>query len=165
MSSAKILLISIIFMVVKPLLILASGSLGMLLAVQPVQMLGYGLFFPASVYFANESVDPADRVQGQSIRTILSISLSTLLGSLVSGYLIDLGGTTLMLWFSTGCAFIGVLIALGALAVQKNRCACKLPEVSVMSNVLVFVLELIGTAAFAVSGAIVGIKSRWICSA
>ena len=120
MSSAKILLISIIFMVVKPLLILASGSLGMLLAVQPVQMLGYGLFFPASVYFANESVDPADRVQGQSIRTILSISLSTLLGSLVSGYLIDLGGTTLMLWFSTGCAFIGVLIALGALAVQKK---------------------------------------------
>ena len=61
MSSAKILLISIIFMVVKPLLILASGSLGMLLAVQPVQMLGYGLFFPASVYFANESVSPADR--------------------------------------------------------------------------------------------------------
>ena len=120
MSSAKILLISIIFMVVKPLLILASGSLGMLLAVQPVQMLGYGLFFPASVYFANESVDPADRVQGQSIRTILAISLSTLLGSLVSGYLIDLGGTTLMLWFSTGCAFIGVLIALGALAVQKK---------------------------------------------
>ena len=120
MSSAKILLISIIFMVVKPLLILASGSLGMLLAVQPVQMLGYGLFFPASVYFANESVSPADRVQGQSIRTILAISLSTLLGSLVSGYLIDLGGTTLMLWFSTGCASIGVLIALGALAVQKK---------------------------------------------
>lgn len=58
MSSAKILLISIIFMVVKPLLILASGSLGVLLAVQPVQMLGYGLFFPASVYFANESVTP-----------------------------------------------------------------------------------------------------------
>ena len=29
-----------------------------------------------------------------------------------------------------------------------------------MSNVLVFVLELIGTAAFAVSGAIVGIKKQ-----
>ena len=97
MSSAKILLISIIFMVVKPLLILASGSLGMLLAVQPVQMLGYGLFFPASVYFANESVSPADRVQGQSIRTILAISLSTLLGSLVSGYLIDLDAHALVL--------------------------------------------------------------------
>ena len=25
-----------------------------------------------------------------------------------------------MLWFSTSCAFIGVLIALGALAVQKK---------------------------------------------
>ena len=29
-----------------------------------------------------------------------------------------------------------------------------------MSNILVFVLELIGTAAFAVSGAIVGIKKQ-----
>lgn len=29
-----------------------------------------------------------------------------------------------------------------------------------MSNILVFVLELVGTAAFAVSGAIVGIKKQ-----
>ena len=113
LSSAKILLISIVFMAVKPLLILASGSLGMLLAVQPVQMLGYGLFFPASVYFANESVAPADRVQGQSLRTIVAISLSTLLGSLVSGYLLDLGGTTLMLWFSAGCAAVGTAVGGG----------------------------------------------------
>ena len=117
LSSAKILLISIVFMAVKPLLILASGSLGMLLAVQPVQMLGYGLFFPASVYFANESVAPADRVQGQSLRTIVAISLSTLLGSLVSGYLLDLGGTTLMLWFSAGCAAVGTAVGLAALVV------------------------------------------------
>ena len=121
LSSAKILLISIVFMAVKPLLILASGSLGMLLAVQPVQMLGYGLFFPASVYFANESVAPADRVQGQSLRTIVAISLSTLLGSLVSGYLLDLGGTTLMLWFSTGCAAVGTAVGLAALALQKKH--------------------------------------------
>lgn len=63
---------------------------------------------------------PPTGCRASPIRTILAISLSTLLGSLVSGYLIDLGGTTLMLWFSTGCAFIGVLIALGALAVQKK---------------------------------------------
>ena len=106
---------------VMPLLILASGSLGMLLAVQPVQMLGYGLFFPASVYFANESVAPADRVQGQSLRTIVAISLSTLLGSLVSGYLLDLGGTTLMLWFSAGCAAVGTAVGLAALALQKKH--------------------------------------------
>ena len=121
LSSAKILLISIVFMAVKPLLVLASGSLGMLLAVQPVQMLGYGLFFPASVYFANESVAPADRVQGQSLRTIVAISLSTLLGSLVSGYLLDLGGTTLMLWFSAGCAAVGTAVGLAALALQKKH--------------------------------------------
>ncbi len=155
LSSAKILLISIVFMAVKPLLILASGSLGMLLAVQPVQMLGYGLFFPASVYFANESVAPADRVQGQSLRTIVAISLSTLLGSLVSGYLLDLGGTTLMLWFSAGCAAVGT-----AWASPRSPCRKTCAGGTPCSDVLVFVLELIGTVAFAVSGAIVGIKKQ-----
>ena len=150
LSSAKILLISIVFMAVKPLLILASGSLGMLLAVQPVQMLGYGLFFPASVYFANESVAPADRVQGQSLRTIVAISLSTLLGSLVSGYLLDLGGTTLMLWFSSARPW----------ASPRSPCRKNMRRRNAMSDVLVFVLELIGTVAFAVSGAIVGIKKQ-----
>ena len=59
MSSAKILLISIIFMVVKPLLILASGSLGMLLAVQPVQMLGYACSsLPQSILPMNRSPLP-----------------------------------------------------------------------------------------------------------
>ena len=43
---------------------------------------------------------------------------------------------------------------------RKNRCACKPPEVPILSNILVFVLELIGTVAFAVSGAIVGIKKQ-----
>ena len=68
-----------------------------------------------------ESVAPADRVQGQSLRTIVAISLSTLLGSLVSGYLLDLGGTTLMLWFSAGCAAVGTAVGLAALALQKKH--------------------------------------------
>ena len=68
-----------------------------------------------------ESVAPADRVQGQSLRTIVAISLSTLLGSLVSGYLLDLGGTTLMLWFSAGCAAVGTAVGLAALTLQKKH--------------------------------------------
>ena len=60
-------LIGVAFMIAKPILFLLSGSLAMLLLVQPVQMLGYGLFTPAVAYFANENVAPEDRVQGQSI--------------------------------------------------------------------------------------------------
>ncbi|MFR7745662.1 MAG: hypothetical protein ACLU3I_22375 [Acutalibacteraceae bacterium] len=55
----------------------------MLLAVQPVQMLGHGACSsrPRSILPTNPSADPADRVQGQSIRTIsLHSRLSTLLG-------------------------------------------------------------------------------------
>ena len=111
LSSAKILLISIVFMAVKPLLILASGSLGMLLAVQPVQMLGYGLFFPASVYFANESVSPADRVRGQTVMMIASNGLGSMVGNLLSGYAIDLGGIGAMLALCTACGVLGILCA------------------------------------------------------
>ena len=35
-------------------------------------MLGYGLFTPASVYYANENVSPADRVRGQAIMMMAS---------------------------------------------------------------------------------------------
>ena len=123
MSSAKILLISIIFMVVKPLLILASGSLGMLLAVQPVQMLGYGLFTPASVYFVNESVPPADRVRGQTIMMVASNGLGGMLGGLLAGWTLDAGGANWMLAGCILCGCVGTVLCLLALP-RKGRSAC-----------------------------------------
>ena len=115
MSSAKILLISIIFMVVKPLLILASGSLGMLLAVQPVQMLGYGLFTPASVYFVNESVPEADRVRGQTVMMVASNGMGGMLGGLLAGWTLDMGGANWMLAACIACGCAGAALCWAAL--------------------------------------------------
>ena len=84
-GSQKVLLIGVGFMIVKPILFLLSGSLTMLLLVQPIQMLGYGLFTPAVAYFANENVAPEDRVQGQSMKSVLTAGMGSVAGNLISG--------------------------------------------------------------------------------
>lgn len=118
-GSTKMMLISFTFMAVKPLLFLIAPTLFVVLAVQPIQMLGYGLFTPASVYFANENVPQTDRVQGQSLMMMASNGLGGVLGNLFAGYIIDWGGVNAMLLFSFICGIVGV--GLGILAGTLSR--------------------------------------------
>jgi len=118
MGSPRMLLLAVIFMAVKPLLFLLTPSLGWVLAVQPIQMFGYGLFTPAAVYYANESVPAADRVRGQTIMMIASNGLGGMAGNLLGGYAIDLGGVNAMLAVCTLCGAVGV-----ALAAASVRCS------------------------------------------
>jgi len=114
-----VLLIALAFMAVRPALVLLSGSLAMLLAVQPFQMLGYGIFTPANVYYANENVAVEDRIQGQSLKMVMTSGMGTMMGNLLSGYFIDWGGVRAMLWMCicSGCAGL----CLGLLAVRARR--------------------------------------------
>ena len=79
-GAAGTLRISTCFMAVKPLLFLLAPGLTGLLLVQPIQLLGYGLFTPASVYYANANVAPEDQVKGQSIMMIASNGLGAMFG-------------------------------------------------------------------------------------
>jgi PPP family 3-phenylpropionic acid transporter len=74
-AAAETLALSVVFMGLKPLFFLLAPDLWWLLAVQPIQMLGYGLFTPAAVYYANENVSQADRIQGQSVMMMASNGL------------------------------------------------------------------------------------------
>ena len=113
LGSRRILLLSMVFMRGKGAALLAARNLAGVLLAQPLQMLGYGLFTPASVYFVNESVPPADRVRGQTVMMVASNGLGGMLGSLLAGRLLDLGGVTMMLCFcmASGAAAV-VLCAL-----------------------------------------------------
>jgi len=119
LGTARVLLIALLFMTVKPLLVLLSGNLVMLLAVQPIQMLGYGIFTPANVYFANENVAPGDRVQGQSLKMVLTNGMGTMAGNLIAGYAMEWGGApaALAVCITAGC--VGLLF--GAAAVGSRR--------------------------------------------
>lgn len=120
LGSRGTLVLSVAFMAAKPLLFLLTPSLGWALAVQPIQMLGYGLFTPASVYYANESVPAADRVQGQSIMMMASNGLGGMAGNLIAGYVIDFGGVNAMLGFCAVCGGAGLLLAVCAAGMQKK---------------------------------------------
>ena len=96
---------SICFMAVKPLLFLLAPGLSGLLLVQPVQLLGYGLFTPASVYYANANVSPV---------MIASNGLGAMFGNFLAGYAIDWGGADAMLGMCLVFGVIGVLFMLAA---------------------------------------------------
>ena len=118
-GAAGTLRISICFMAVKPLLFLLAPGLTGLLLVQPIQLLGYGLFTPASVYYANANVAPEDQVKGQSIMMIASNGLGAMFGNFLAGYAIDWGGAGAMLGMCLAFGVIGVLFMLAAGRIKK----------------------------------------------
>ena len=118
LGSGKLVMLSMLFGTLKGvLLLLTTGYLGVLL-VQPIQVLGYGLFTPASVYFVNESVPEADRVRGQTVMMVASNGLGGMLGGLLAGCTLDLGGANLMLGGCIACSCAGTMLCL--LALRKN---------------------------------------------
>lgn len=115
MGSGKLLLMSMIFGTLKGVLLLLTCNCLGVLAVQPIQVLGYGLFTPASVYFVNESVPEADRVRGQTIMMVASNGLGGMMGGVLAGWTLDLGGVDLMLAACILSSCIGAVLCLAAL--------------------------------------------------
>ena len=123
LGSGRILVLSMAFCTLKGVALLLTWNLAGVLLCQPLQMLGYGLFTPASVYFVNESVPPADRVRGQTIMMVASNGLGGMLGGLLAGFTLDLGGANWMLAACVLCGCIGTALCLLALP-RKVPPAC-----------------------------------------
>jgi len=119
-GSGRLLLISLVFCALKAAALLHASSYAGVLLAQPLQMLGYGLFTPASVYFVNESVPEADRVQGQTVMMVASNGLGGVLSSLLAGLTLDTGGPDLMLSCCAICCCAGALLCLAALRRKKK---------------------------------------------
>lgn len=126
LGSGRLLIMSMVFMTLKPLALLLSPTVGWVYLCQPLQMLGYGLFTPSSVFYVNESVPEADRVKGQTLMMVATNGLGGVLGSLLPGYILDLGnanggqGTAWMLIFSVLLGTAAVLLALPAVRKVKK---------------------------------------------
>lgn len=120
-GSAKLLLISMCFCTLKAVALVFTLNFTAILLTQPLQMLGYGLFTPASVFFVNESVPEADRVRGQTLMMVASNGMGGVLGSFVGGWALDAGGVNLMLLLCAGCGCASIALALLALRVPTER--------------------------------------------
>jgi len=123
----KVMLASVVFMALKPLLFLFCRDLRLLLALQPIQMLGYGLFTPGNVYYANENVPPEDRVQGQSLKMVATNGLSGVIGNLIAGGIIDRSGVDAMLLFCFFSGAVGIVLAFWAIRLRKRKKLLDIP--------------------------------------
>lgn len=119
-GSDRLLVLSLSFSAVKALALFLAPSVALILLAQPLQMLGYGVFTPASVYFVSESVPPADEVRGQTLMMVASNGMGGVMGSLLAGRALDAGlaagaGASWMLLVCLISACTGVILAFAAL--------------------------------------------------
>ncbi len=103
---------------VKHLLAWLAPDIRMLYLSMTMQMLGYALLIPSSVYFANKHFDEQDRNQGQAV-TAWTTTIGGIIASLLGGVLMDhLAVSTVLL--------IGFLISLaGTLLMVKGIASLK----------------------------------------
>lgn len=110
-SSSTLLKISGFFFTLKSFLtFIAVGITGVYLA-QAAQMFGFALFTPASVYYTNSLIRPADRARGQAFMTATNTA-GSVFGSLLGGFLIDSRGIPAMLLTATVIAAVGTVLVL-----------------------------------------------------
>lgn len=108
--AGRILVVSMVFMTLKALLMIFTSVYWAVWLVQPLQMLGYGLFTPASVLYVSDAIDPADQVKGQTWMMVASNGLGGVMGSVVAGRALDAGGVNAMLWVCVGLGAAAVAV-------------------------------------------------------
>lgn len=117
--AGKILVVSMVFMTLKALLMILAPDYWVIWLVQPTQMLGYGLFTPASVLYVSDTIDPVDQVKGQTLMMVASNGLGGVMGSVLAGRALDAGGVDVMLWMCVGLG--AAAVAVTALAAFPRR--------------------------------------------
>ncbi len=85
--------------------------------VQIFEMTGYALYTLAAIYFVNEQVEEAERVQGQAWFA-MAITLGNVLASFAGGALLDWAGAWMLLAFATVTGGGGMVVL--ALLLGKN---------------------------------------------
>lgn len=121
LGSGRVVVLSLAFCGVKVLALLLSPCLAAVYLAQPLQMLGYGLFTPISVFYTNESVPPADRVRGQTIMMVASNGMGGVLGNLLGGRAVDCFGVNGMLLCSLACCMAGTALGLFSLRLRDGQ--------------------------------------------
>ncbi len=119
-TSGKLVILSFLFFFVKSVLFIFSNNIYFIFTFQMLQILGYGLFVPASVYYVNEIVDKNEKIRGQSLVTVASMGIGITIGNLLGGVILDSKGVPAMLIVSTVFSFLGFVIVFLSIG-RKNK--------------------------------------------
>ena len=96
---------------VKMLACYLAPNVPMMYAAQFIQVIGFGLYIPASVQYVNEVVAPADRVKGQALITTTT-TLSAIASSFLSGVMLDNLGISATMLVSAIVSAVGALVVI-----------------------------------------------------
>lgn len=105
--------ISGVAFMVKALLTFWSANMAFYYFIQVLQLLGWGLFAVASVYYVNEVIEKRDAIKGQAYMTA-TYSLGCIIGAAAGGKLIDSKGVDTMLFWAVAASLAGMVILLFA---------------------------------------------------
>jgi PPP family 3-phenylpropionic acid transporter len=90
-SVRSLLLFSAVFLIVRVLVICYAPNIAWLYVAGALQILSYGLFAPATVYYVNDIVGEANRNKGQTLLST-AFCISAVLGSLIGGNMLSAAG-------------------------------------------------------------------------
>lgn len=105
----KLIMISGAAFTVKHIITYFSTSVVMIYLAQIIQIAGYALFIPASVYYVSRLIDKSDMVKGQALVTG-AITISGVFASLLGGILIDTLGVSPMLLIGAIVSIFGTIL-------------------------------------------------------
>ena len=98
-SCRLVLGVSAIGFTLKALCIFCARGVGLLYVSSCFNIVAFGLFMPALVYFVNSIMDEGEAVKGQALYPI-SNSVSAVISSFAGGYIMDLCGVRMLLLIS-----------------------------------------------------------------
>lgn len=88
-----------------------AQSVAMIFAAQFLQLVSFALFLPAMVHYIDEIMSKGEAVKGQALYTMM-ITVSSVLGSLFGGVILDFSGARMLTMLSTILAAIGTVIVI-----------------------------------------------------
>ncbi len=115
-----ILFISIVSTFIQIVLTLFAGSVLMLIFAQVFQIFGVGMYWAASVYYVSQEIPEQDWVKGQALINICSLGMGGVVGSLLSGRIMECFGLTRTLQCSAGIVAIGIVIMFAGMRISMN---------------------------------------------
>lgn len=108
-NCGTLLKLSGILFTVKHFLTYIADSMSLLYVAQVFQLVSFGLFIPAAVYYVKQIMEEVDATKGQAFVTI-AITLGGVFASLVGGRILDLYGASTMLLIGVISSSIGSIV-------------------------------------------------------
>lgn len=120
-KDTAVILTAMVFFIVKILLHIVVVSVPGLIAVQATQLVSFGLFLPASVYYIMRIAPEGLSTTYLTIAVSCYSGISAIIGNFGGGLIIDWLGIYPMLWFGTALTVAGTLVFLFSTCIAYNR--------------------------------------------